>query len=361
MPPRLVRRLLLQPVFIVVTLAVTALSPLLLLVAAVASPFIAGRWRPLRVVAFTIIWMQQEVAAIIACTGLWLGAAGRVRTPAMRRQHYRLMRWFLRSARRWGERLLDVTVEVEDDGHADRVLTANDRPLLVFSRHSGPGDTLYLVDMLLDRYGREPRIVMKEVLKLDPVIDLAGTRVPNYFVPPRGRRRDGSWQESIARLSGGMDRRGALLLFPEGGNFTEERRRRRLVRLFRRGRLRDAERAGALHHVVAPEPGGALIALDANAGASVILVAHSGLSGLRETGGLFRRAPIDQVFRVQLWYIDRSEIPSGEEPQRQWLLDCWQRIDEWVAADERAVSGAAPLAESANALPLPVGDPARSP
>jgi 1-acyl-sn-glycerol-3-phosphate acyltransferase len=350
-PPRLVRRLLLQPIFIVATLLVTVLSPLLLLIAAAASPFVGGRWRPLRVAAFTIIWMQQEVVAIIVCTGLWLGALGRVGTPAMRTQHYRLMRWFLRSARLWGERLLDVTVDVDDDDVAEQVLTANDRPLLVLSRHSGPGDTFYLVDMLLDRYGREPRIVMKEMLKLDPVIDLAGSRIPNYFVAPRGRLRDGSWRESIARLSAGMDHRGALLLFPEGGNFTEERRRRRLVRLFRRGRRRDAERAGALHHVIAPEPGGALTALEAAPSAGVVLVAHGGLSGLRDTGGIFRRAPIDQVFRVHLWYIDRADIPPGEKPQRQWLLDCWQRIDEWVAADERGVTASA----SGRPAALPAG------
>ncbi|MDQ6857237.1 MAG: 1-acyl-sn-glycerol-3-phosphate acyltransferase [Candidatus Dormibacteraeota bacterium] len=333
-PPRVVRRLLLQPLFVVLTLAATVLSPLLLLGAAAASPFVAGRWRPLRVMAFTIIWMQQEVAGIVGCICLWVGALGRTDTPAMRQQHYRLMRWFLRSARRWGERLLDVTVHIDDDGLAERVLSAHDQPLLVLSRHSGPGDTFYLVDMLLDRYAREPRIVMKDILKLDPVIDLAGSRVPNYFVPPRGQRRDGSWQASIAALSGGMDEGGALLLFPEGGNFTEERRRRRLARLFRRGRGREAAQAAALHHVIAPEPGGALTALAASPNAAVILVAHGGLSGLGAGGGLFRRAPIDQVFRVQLWYIARADIPAGEENQRQWLLDCWQRVDEWVAEDE---------------------------
>ncbi len=343
-PPVLVRRLLIQPLFILLTVLATVLSPLLLLAAAAASPFVTGRWRPLRVLLFTIIWMQQEVAGIVGCTALWVAALGRTGTPAMRLQHYRLMRWFLRSARRWGERVLDVTVSIDDDGLAERALSANRRPLIVLSRHSGPGDTFYLVDMLLDRYGREPRIVMKEMLELDPVIDLAGNRVPNYFVPPRERRTDGSWQASIAALSRGMDERGALLLFPEGGNFTEERRRRRLARLFRRGRRREAAQAGAMHHVIAPEPGGALTALASSPSAAVILVAHGGLSGLGEGGGLFRRAPIDQVFRVHLWYIARTDIPDGEEQQRQWLLDCWQRIDEWVAQDAAGSELATPAA-----------------
>jgi 1-acyl-sn-glycerol-3-phosphate acyltransferase len=330
----------LQPLFIVVTLLVTILSPALLLIAALASPLVAGRWRPLRVAMYTVLWMQREVVAILACLGIWLTSATRMDAPRTRARHYRLMRWFLRSARTWGERVLGVTVHIDDDGIADPLLRANDRPLLVFSRHSGPGDTLYLVDMLLDRYGREPRIVMKEMLKLDPCIDLAGNRVPNYFVPPPARRLDGSWEREISTLAAGLDDCGALLLFPEGGNFSESRRRRRLVTLLHRGRRRDAERAVRMHHVIAPQPGGALTAVAAAPSASVILVAHGGLSGL-DGGGLLRRAPMDQVFRVKLWYIDRTDIPAGEEAQRQWLLDCWERVDRWVAADQLQGSGGA--------------------
>ena len=332
LPPRWVRRAVVQPLFIVVTLLLTILSPILLLIAALISPMVSGRWRPLRAALYTLLWMQREVATILACLGIWLTAATHMDAPRTRARHYRLMRWFLRSARIWGERLLGVTVHIDDDGRADRVLRANDRPLIVLSRHSGPGDTLYLVDMLLDRYGREPRIVMKEMLKLDPCMDLAGSRVPNYFVPPPARRRDGSWEAQISTLAAGLDERGALLLFPEGGNFSEARRRRRLVALLRRGRRRDAERAVRMHHVVAPQPGGALTAVAAAPRASVILIAHGGLAGL-EGGGLMSRAPIDTVFCVKLWYIDRSEIPAGDEARRQWLLDCWARVDQWVAED----------------------------
>lgn len=344
LPPRWLRRLVLQPLFIVGTVLATVLSPLLLLLAAAASPLVRGRWRPLRAGAFTIIWMQHEVVTIIACVGIWVVGLGRMDTPRTRQRHYRLMRWFLHGACRWGERLLNVTVRVDDDGVADAVLRANDRPLLVFSRHSGPGDTFYLIDMLLDRYAREPRIVMKEMLRLDPCIDLAGSRVPNYFVPPPARRRDGSWERRIAALAAGLGDRGALLLFPEGGNFSEEGRRRRLRRLLRRGRRRDAERAVRLHHVIAPEPGGALTAIRAAPTASVILVAHGGLAGLAGDS-LLDRAPMDQVFRVKLWYIDAAAIPDGDEPRRQWLLDCWQRIDDWVATDVERTTDATPADE----------------
>ena len=38
-------------------------------------------------------------------------------------------------------------------------------PLLVLARHAGPGDSFALVDLLLSRYGRRPRIVLKEDLR----------------------------------------------------------------------------------------------------------------------------------------------------------------------------------------------------
>jgi predicted acylesterase/phospholipase RssA len=337
LPPRWSRRAILQPLFIVLTLLLTVLSPILLLIAALVSPLVSGRWRPLRAALYTLLWMQREVVVILACLGIWLRAATHMDAPRTRARHYALMRWFLRSARTTGERLLGVTVQIDDDGTAGRVLRANDRPLIVLSRHSGPGDTLYLVDILLDRYGREPRVVMKEILKLDPCIDLAGSRVPNYFVPPPARRRDGSWEAEISALAAGLGERGALLLFPEGGNFSQARRRRRLVALLRRGRRRDAERAVRMHHVIAPQPGGALTAVAAAPRASVILIAHDGLSGL-EGGGLMSRAPIDQVFRVKLWFVDRSDIPAGDEARGQWLLDCWERVDRWVAQAMTAVA-----------------------
>lgn len=333
-PPRWLRRLLLQPAFIALTALLTVLSPLLLLIAAAASPLVSGRRRPLRVALYTLLWMQREVVVILVCLCLWIASAGRMSSARVRERHYRVMRWFLRSARVRGERILGVTIEVEDDGHAELALRSNAQPLLVFSRHDGPGDTLYLVDLLLDRYGRAPRIVMKEILKLDPCIDLAGARVPNYFVPPPARRRDGAWEVEIAALAAGLDDRGALLLFPEGGNFSQARRRRRLLALLRRGRRRDAARAVGMQHVIAPEPGGALVALSGAPRASVVLVAHNGLSGL-DGGGLLSRAPMDQVFRVKLWYIDRADIPEHDEARRQWLLDCWQRVDGWVAEDRR--------------------------
>ena len=65
--------------------------------------------------------------------------------------------------------------------------------MVVLSIHSGEGDSLLVLDHLLRRHGRRPRIVMHELLALDPLIDVIGRRLPNRFVDPRGgdiERRD---------------------------------------------------------------------------------------------------------------------------------------------------------------------------
>ena len=54
----------------------------------------------------------------------------------------------------------------------------SDEPLIVFSRHAGPGDTIFIVDELISRYRRRPSVTFKESLVLDPSVDLLPTAFP---------------------------------------------------------------------------------------------------------------------------------------------------------------------------------------
>src|SRR4029450_6899592 len=49
-------------------------------------------------------------------------------------------------------------------------------PVIVLSRHAGPGDSFLLVHQLLSRYRRKPRIVMKAALQFDPGLDVVINR-----------------------------------------------------------------------------------------------------------------------------------------------------------------------------------------
>ena len=74
LPPRIVRRVLLGPALIVLTvLAVTGL-PVLLIVGAGLSTFTRGRWRPLRLLWMALLYLLLESAALVALFALWVGS-----------------------------------------------------------------------------------------------------------------------------------------------------------------------------------------------------------------------------------------------------------------------------------------------
>jgi 1-acyl-sn-glycerol-3-phosphate acyltransferase len=119
-----------------------------------------------------------------------------------------------------------------------------DGPLLFFSRHAGPA-TVLLVDLLLCRYGRLPSVVFKDTLALDPCVDLIGHRLPHAVLDTSDREQ---CEARIEEVTAKLDARGILVLFPEGGNITADRRRRALRKLWRKGRRREAQQARQMSH-----------------------------------------------------------------------------------------------------------------
>src|SRR5207247_10169394 len=123
------------------------------------------------------------------------------------RLHSRLnacMRWFLDGISRTATGTSGMRVEVDEPE-----LTAAEQaarlahPVIVLSRHAGPGDSLLLVRHLLSVYGRRPRVVMKATMQLDPSLDVVGNRLPNVFVR-HSRAGARIFSEQIERLARGL-------------------------------------------------------------------------------------------------------------------------------------------------------------
>ena len=336
-PPKLVRRLVLIPLLLVAAVVFVLLSPLVALLAAVASPFLGG-WRPLRLLWISVSYAVREVVAVLVLAFLWLasGFGRNLESPRMQRAHYRVVEWFLRGLCQDSLRAVKAWVEVAEEGDAADTLGERRVPVLVFSRHAGAGDSVLLVHELLSRYGRRPRIVMKSLLQLDPFVDLFGNRLPNCFVAGGGS----ALIEGISRLASGLDKDGALLIFPEGGNFTESRRQRTIERLEREGHHQAAERARNMDNLLAPRPGGAVAALDGAPDADVVFVAHVGLPDPRSTGDMLQLVPIERAVRIGIWHVPRAEVPDDAEERIDWLFAWWCRLDSWVErrGGERAQS-----------------------
>lgn len=315
-PPPLVRRALIAPLMLGSELAVVLLSPLLTALAALLSPLFGGR-RPLRALALALTWAGGHLLSVIAC---WLVHV----TRDDRGRYYAIMRWFVGAIAQTALRVGRVKVTVYDSERAEAVL-ASETPVVVLSIHSGEGDSLLVLDHLLRRHRRRPRIVMHQALAADPLIDLIGTQLPNRFVDPRG----GDIEVEIAKMSEGLGARDAVVIFPEGGNFTHERRLKSIERLLRRGHHEQAEQARGMEHLSAPRPGGTLAALESAPEADVILMAHYGFPD--GFGEVWRELPGPTAIDVQLWHVPASELPQTKDERIRWLFGWWETLDAWVA------------------------------
>jgi 1-acyl-sn-glycerol-3-phosphate acyltransferase len=321
------RRLVLAPAVVVLTVATWVTLPVCLLVAAALAPVLPGRWRPLRVLWMAILYLTGESVLLLVMLGLWLAAGfgRRLRTPYFEGIHYDLVQgllWVL-----FAEARRVLALRIETDGPSPDAYPGT--PLIVACRHAGPGDSFTLIHALMDWYHREPRVVLKDTMAWDPMIDAMLHRIPARFITPGGKPGL-DLEAQIADLARGLDENDAFVIFPEGGNFTPERRRRGIQRLRRLGLERMARRAERMTNVLAPRPGGLLAALDAAPEADVVLVAHTGLDHLVQVRDIWRELPMDKVLVMRWWHVSREEIPEDREARIEWLFAWWERIDTWI-------------------------------
>jgi 1-acyl-sn-glycerol-3-phosphate acyltransferase len=352
LPPRVIRRLVMAPLVVVMAAALAVLAPPLAVLNAAFSLIRhrlsresqanrkgrPKRMRALRLVSFALVWFLGETAALTVLACLWIasGFGGRMDTEPYQSRHYAVMRWLLDLIYRTARGTCGLRVEVT----GPKEETVENRPLIVLSRHAGPGDSLLVIHHLLSACGRRPRIVMKAVLQLDPSLDVMANRVPNAFVRKHGRRTR-PHTELIRRLAAGLDTNGALVIFPEGGNWTPARWRRAINRL-RRGHRDDlAKRAAAMPNVLPPRAGGAFAAIGACPAADVIFVAHTGLDRMVSVRDVWQSLSADIPVRAHWWRVPARDVPrdADHETQLRWLYNWWQRIDAWITAQRVSRSG----------------------
>ena len=145
----------------------------------------------------------------------------------------------------------------------------------------GPADSFTLMYALMHWYGREPRVVLKDTLAVGP----GHRRAPQPAAEPvhlgrsRGAATDARAQ--VGDLARNLDENDAFVIFPEGGNFTPERRQRAIDRLRRLGLEAMARRAERMQQRArAPARAGCSPRSTRRPEADVVLVAHTGLDHL---------------------------------------------------------------------------------
>ena len=336
LPARSIRRIVGPLVIGAAAIGGLLLLPVLALAAAVASIWLPGRWRGLRLLGFALVWLAVEVVALAAALVLWVvsGFGLLLRTAAFQRAHYAVLRLILDTVVDAAQVLFRLRLETDgvswtplDDGVAG---SAN--AMLVLSRHAGPGDSVLLLHTLMNRdHQRRPRIVLKDTLQLDPMIDVYLHRLPARFLDPTPLVGD-DVEEIIGTLAEGMEEEDALLLFPEGGNFSVRRRLRAILRLRQRGHTAHADAAERMCHVLPPRPGGVIAAIEAAPYADVVFVAHTGLEHIATLADIWRELPVDKTLHLRWWFVPAAAVPQGRDAQISWLFERWADIDAWIAS-----------------------------
>jgi 1-acyl-sn-glycerol-3-phosphate acyltransferase len=309
--------------------------PIALLLAALLCVLWPGSQRGLRLLAFAALYLGLELVVMPMALGTWLasGLGWALQRPAFVALHYRLFALVIGVLANCGSRTFALTIERQWAGWPaqDASTPAAGQPLLVLSRHAGPGDSMLLIHELFSRARRRPRIVLKHTLQWDPMIDLILNRLPMRFVNPAAQRQ-GENVAAIARLARTMTSGDALLVFPEGGKVTPTRRRRAIDRLRRAGREQAARRAESIRHLMPPKPRGLQAALAARHDLDVVIVAHTGLDDLNTLPELWCAVARDKTLHLRWHAVPAARVPRDPCGLAAWVFAEWERMDAWVGA-----------------------------
>jgi len=235
----------------------------------------------------------------------------------------RLMGDFLATAYAAVRRILDVEVVLDASSTTPEEIPHHE-PVIVLSRHCGPGDSLLVAWLLTIEYRLQVRIVLKAILRCEPVLDFAGELGCLCFLARGGRARH-QIHDLAASLAGGQ----ALLLFPEGANFTLPRWRTAIAELRSTGRIREASRAFRQSHTLPPHAGGATAAVTGAPSANVLVLTHNGFC----PDGRARpwwQLPIHRQLLVRTALFPAAELPQPDQLS-PWLERTWTEVDAWVA------------------------------
>jgi 1-acyl-sn-glycerol-3-phosphate acyltransferase len=326
------RRLVTVPGAYALLLLLVTLLPLWVLAAAAISPWLPGRMRALRLLWFFTLYLVLEVVGLAVVAVLWVAAGfGRSLGGARsRRRHYRVLELLLAVLMDAARRLFHLRMVVAADPSPEQqpeVAHDDPRPMLVLARHAGPLDSFLLVHELMREYGRRPRIVLKSTFQWDPLIDVLLNRLPTRFI---ASARAGV-ADTIGALAADLGPDDALVIFPEGANFTPGRRERGIERLEREGLHDRAARARRLRHLLPPRPAGTFAAIGSASDADIVFVAHTGLEHLDDVRDIWRGMPMDTAVRARFWTVPAEDVPATAATRIDWLSDWWDRLDDWLA------------------------------
>lgn len=326
------RRAVTIPLFCLLAVLLLGLSPLVVLLGLAVAPFEKRRLAKLRFMVFLGGYFIGEALFLLLAGLQWLllgawTAAGKAR---LSRATESLANAWGRVLFRLGKLSFDIQISV-----AGLEALEQPGPLIVLLRHASLGDTPLGPVYLGHHFGFRLRYVVKRELINDPVFDVIGSRLGSCFVR-RGSKDGGREVEAVCRQLKDLGPRDAIILYPEGTRFSEQKRQQVMDKL-RRHSPALAARAAQLHHVLPPQMGGPVELLCRNPGADVLICQHVGYEVASSFRDLVDGRAVHQRIEVLFRRIPYAEIPTEREAVTMWLMDEWQKLDDWVAERKPSV------------------------
>jgi 1-acyl-sn-glycerol-3-phosphate acyltransferase len=317
----LTRRLITVTFVFFAVLIVTALLPVLVLVAATVD---LVRWMTsrqqamaLRMLLFCWLYLVGEGWAILA-----LAFLGLLPEPTSTKLTFRAQRAWLN----WNFVALSTMFSLTFDVRGQDSVPPG--PIVLLSRHASLIDTMLPGRFVVRPHGIKLRYVLKKELLIDPALDIGGNRLPNYFID-----RSGNSHEELAalrELARSLQEDEGVLIYPEGTRYSDQKR----IELSKRwevvGGAPGAIAAG-LRRVLPPRPGGTLAILDVT-DADVVVLAHRGLEGFARMSDMWAGGIAGTTVDVSFWRVPRSSIPETEDARIEWLFRLWAEVDSWVVS-----------------------------
>ncbi len=284
-----------------------------------------GRLRNTRLVALIASMVMLDLAGRIIVFGIWLqGPVGLNRTsPRIQSKYRSVMTWYTAGITTIIAKFAPLPVDSSELDES--LLTGN---AIVIARHRSIFDAT-LPAALFGSRGLLVLYTLKDELQWDPNLDIVGHRMGHVFVN-RNPKNVEKELEPIRELAARIDDHSVGVIFPEGTFFNETRLKRAISAIQRRNPER-AEIAQQMRHLLPPRPAGTLAMLEAAPNADVIMVGHVGVEPFGSLKEVFANVgDLRHRLRLKVWRFDRSDIPTDEDEQTDWLFERWLEMDQWI-------------------------------
>ncbi|QBF47454.1 1-acyl-sn-glycerol-3-phosphate acyltransferase [Janibacter limosus] len=321
-PPLWLRMVLqgLYPLFgIVMSLVLLLITPFLLLL---------WPWDRhlsiLRCLFLTVYVMWEDIGLVVECWYLRLRSP-RGTSPTWDEDHFALIKQALHNVLFTAKRVVGFHVEIEGELTVGRP----GHPLVVISRHAGPADSLAIAWLLASTAGRVPRVILADAMLWDPGIAMVLQRVGSYFVPSRSGAGDDR-TKGVADLAATLSAKDALLIFPEGRNWTRDRHEDQVRDLRAKGEADRLATAVARPWVLEARSRGVAAIREHAPDADVLVIAHTGLDMISGPAAVIRNVPFRNRLLIRGRTYRSEDVPTDPDEVADWLEARWGEVNYWV-------------------------------